>query len=282
MPVAVVTDSTADLPPELCRERGVTVVPLTVVIDGAAGHEGRDVTPEHVAGALATRRATVSTSRPAPEEFRSEYRRLIADGATGILSVHLSANLSGTYDSAAHAAAELPVPSAVVDSRSTGMGLGFPVLAAAEAAAAGADLPRVEAAAVAAAERTTTLFYVDTLDFLRRGGRIGAASALLGTALSVKPILRMGNGAIVVRDRVRTATRALARLVDLAVESAGDGPVDVAVHHLDAPERAAALVAALTERLGARLRERFVLQIGAAVAAHTGPGLLSIVTHRRP
>lgn len=280
MPVAVVTDSTADLPAELCRSHGLTVVPLTVVIDGIPGHEGRDVTPERVARALATRRSTISTSRPAPDEFLAEYRRLLDEGATGVLSVHLSANLSGTCGSAALAAGELGERVQVVDSGSTGMGLGFPVLAAASAAAGGADLPRVRAAALAAVDRTTTLFYVDTLDFLRRGGRVGAASAFVGTALSVKPILRMDAGAIVVRDKVRTATRALARLVDLAVEAAGDGRVDVAVHHLHAPDRAADLVDRLRARLGDRVNDSYVLQIGAAVAAHTGPGLLSIVVHR--
>ena len=119
------------------------------------------------------------------------------------------------------------------------MGLGFPVLAAATAAEAGADLAGVRAAALAAVDRTTILFYVDTLEFLRRGGRINAAEALLGTALSVKPIMHMPDGAIVVRDKVRTASRGVARLVDLAVEAAGDADVDLGVHHLAAPQRAA-------------------------------------------
>jgi DegV family protein with EDD domain len=162
------------------------------------------------------------------------------------------------------------------------MGLGFPVLAAAAAAADGGDLRSVRAAAVAAIGRTSTYFYVDTLEFLRRGGRIGAASALVGTALSVKPILHVVDGAIVVRDKVRTASRALARLVDLAVEAAGDGDVDIAVHHLDAPERATALREQLDERLAGRVRSRHLSELGAAVAAHVGPGLAAVVVHRRP
>jgi DegV family protein with EDD domain len=133
---------------------------------------------------------------------------------------------------------------------------------------------------VAAVARTTTLFYVDTLEFLRRGGRIGAASALLGTALSVKPILHMAGGEIVVRDKVRTASRALARLVDLAVDAAGDCAVDVAVHHLAAPERAADLADRLAQRLGGRLRDQYLTEIGAVVGAHVGPGMTSIVVHR--
>jgi DegV family protein with EDD domain len=153
-------------------------------------------------------------------------------------------------------------------------------LAAASAAAAGSPLAEVAAAARAAIDRTTTLFYVDTLEFLRRGGRIGAASALLGTALSVKPILRVTDGGIVVRDKVRTASRALARLVDLAVEAAGESEVDIAVHHLVAPERAEVLRRSLLERLDGRVRRVHLTEVGAAVGAHAGPGLASVVVHR--
>jgi len=277
-PVAVVTDSTAGLPGELVHTHGLTVVPLTVTIDSASGREGVDVSPEDVAKALVARRSSVTTSRPSPADFGTVYDRLLAQGATaGVVSVHLSAKLSGTCESARLAAAGYPGRVEVVDSRSTGMGLGFCALAASgftELAAA------VEAARVAAG-RTTTLFYVDTLEYLRRGGRIGAASALLGTALSVKPILRMVDGEIVVQDKVRTASRALARLVDLAVEAAAENEVEVGVHHLAAPDRAAELVVRLRERLGDRLRACYQTEIGAAVGAHVGPGLASVVVHSR-
>jgi DegV family protein with EDD domain len=279
MSVAVVTDSTADLPPELVTARGITVVPLVVTINGVEGLEGEDVTPTGVAGALAAR-GTVTTSRPAPEAFTRVYRSLLDAGATGVVSVHISGELSGTCDSARLAAADLAPSVTVVDSRSTGMGLGFAVLAAASTAAEGADPSSVRQAALEAAARTDTYFYVDTLEYLRRGGRIGAAAALLGSALSVKPILHMVEGAIVVREKVRTSSRALARLVDIAVETAGTSQVDVAVHHLANPARAEALAAALADRLDDRLRERHVCEIGAAIAAHVGPGLLSVVVHR--
>ncbi|MFG1953771.1 DegV family protein [Micromonospora sp. NPDC048830] len=285
MPVAVVTDSTAYLPPELVRAHRITVVPLTVVLDGTEGQEGVDVLPADAARALGGRRVSVSTSRPAPEQFAGTYRRLLDNGADGVVSVHLSAGLSGTVEAARLAAAELGDRVAVVDSRSTGMGLGFTALAAAEAAeaaAGGADLPRVRRAALDAVARTTIFFYVDTLDFLRRGGRINAAEALLGTALSVKPIMHMPDGAIVLLDKVRTATRGLARLVDLAVEAAGDADVDLAVHHLATPQRAEQLVAALAERLGDRLHATYVTEAGAVIAAHAGPGLACVVVHRRP
>jgi DegV family protein with EDD domain len=280
LPVAVVTDSTACLPADVARSAAVTVVPLAVVIDGVEGLEGVDVSPQDVARALEARRVAVTTSRPSPAQFAGVYKRLLAEGAAGVVSVHLSARLSGTYDAAVLAAAEFPDRVAVVDSRSTGMGLGFPALAAASASGHGGVQGVCDAAARAVA-RTTTLFYVDTLEYLRRGGRIGAASALLGTALSVKPILHMAAGEIVVRDKVRTASRALARLVDLAAEAAGDAPVDIAVHHLAAPDRAADLADRLAQRLGARLRDRHLTEIGAVVGAHVGPGMTSIVVHRR-
>jgi DegV family protein with EDD domain len=281
MPIAVVTDSTAYLPADQIKRYAMTVVPLTVVLDGAEGREGEDVSPSEVAAALGGRRVQVSTSRPAPEQFVAAYRRLLDAGAGAVVSVHLSAKLSATWESAALAAGQVGPEVTVIDARSTGMGLGFPALAAAEAATAGADVSGVRAAALAAVERTHTFFYVDTLEFLRRGGRVGAASALVGTALSVKPILHVVDGSIVLRDKVRTASRALARLVDVAVEAAGESDVDVAVHHMGAPDRAAWLARSLADRLGDRLRDQYTTEIGAVVAAHAGPGLACVVVHRR-
>jgi DegV family protein with EDD domain len=278
--VVVVTDSTAYLPSEIAAERGLTVVPITVAIGDHEGLEGIDITPSDVATALTGRRTPVTTSRPAPAEFEAVYRRLLDEGADGVVSVHLSAKLSGTFDAAVLAAAEFDGRVEVVDGRSAGMGLGFAALSAAAAAHAGEDIAGVRAAVAACTERTTVLFYVDSLEFLRRGGRIGAASALLGTALSVKPILHVADGAIVVRDKVRTASRALARMVDLAVTAAGSDQVDIAVHHLGTPEKAEQVSTALAQRLGEQIETSYVSEIGAAVAAHVGPGLLSIVVHR--
>ncbi len=282
MPVAVVTDSTTYLPPELVLAHRLTVVPLTVVLNGVEGLEGVQVFPADATRALSARRISVSTSRPSPEQFTRTYRSLLEAGAEGIVSVHLSAALSGTVEAAELAAAQFGGQVTVVDSRSCGMGLGFANLAAARAAAQGADLAGVRAEAVDTAGRTATFFYVDTLELLRRGGRINAAEALLGTALSVKPILHMPDGGIVLKDKVRTASRGVARLVDLAVEAAGDAQVDLAVHHLAAPQRAEDLLGALTARLGDRLHDTYVTEAGAAVAAHVGPGLACVVIHRRP
>lgn len=282
MPVAVVTDSTAYLPAECVHGRGVTVVPLYVRIGDIERREGVDVSPAEVAEALATRPASVSTSRPAPADFVEVYRALLKAPDDRVVSVHLARRISGTYDAAVLAAAEFDGRVTVVDSGSTGMGLGFAVLAAAGAAAAGGSADEVAAAADAVRDRTVSLFYVDTLEFLRRGGRIGAASALLGTALSVKPILQIANGEIVVRDKVRTSGRALARLVDLAVDAVGESDVDVVVHHSAAAQRADSVLAALTERLGDRMRDGRVIEAGGVVTAHVGPGFVAVVLHARP
>ena len=273
--VAVVTDSTAALPEPLAA--GLTVVPLTVVIDGVEAQEGIGVAPGAVAEAL-TAGKPVSTSRPTPSAFAHEYERLLAAGHEAVLSVHLSAKLSGTWESAALAAEDFAGRVQVIDSGGAGMGLGFPAAAAAAAASAGTDLAGVRAAAMSAIERTTTLFYVDTLEFMRRGGRIGAASAAVGTALAVKPILGMQDGAVVPLEKVRTSSRAIARVVERAVEAVGEDKVDVVVQHAAAPERADALVEALSARLS--IRNRYVGEIGAVLAAHSGPGLVCAVLHR--
>jgi len=277
--VVVVSDSTAYLPDGLADELSVRVVPLQVVLGGRSGAEGSEVTPAQVAAALAAW-VPVSTSRPTPAEFAAVYREALEGGADGVVSLHLSRELSGTWDSARLAAAEVGAGSIrVVDSRSAAMGLGFAVLAAAEAAAKGGSREEVYAAAVGTAERTTTLFYVDTLEHLRRGGRIGAAQALLGTALSVKPILHVREGRIVPLEKVRTVSKGIARLEALAVAAAGDGPADVAVHHLAAAERAALLAERLRGRLP-RVRRFYASEVGAVVGAHVGPGVLGVVVVR--
>jgi len=145
---------------------------------------------------------------------------------------------------------------------------------------AGASVDDVIAAAERCRERTRVLLAVDTLEHLRRGGRIGAAAGLLGTALAVKPILQVANGRLALREKVRTTSRATRRLVELAVEEAADGPVDVAVHHLAAANRAAELTRQLREQLPA-LASAYCSEVGAVVGAHVGPGAVGVVISRR-
>ncbi len=277
MSVAVVTDSTAYLPDELIEGYGIHVVPLYVVLAGRSGREGWDIAPEDVSRALSTRGQTVSTSRPTPGDFVAAYRRALDEGADRLVSIHLSAELSGTSDAARLAASQVGEHIVtVVDTRSAAMGAGFAVLAAARSAAAGADAAAVAQSARETAAATRTLFVVDTLEHLRRGGRIGSAAAVLGSALAVKPVLHVQDGRVVPLEKVRTTARALNRLVQRAVEAAGQGPVSVAVHHLAAAEKAERLAAEVRDRLP-QLRELHVSELGAAIGAHVGPGAVGIV-----
>jgi DegV family protein with EDD domain len=277
VPVAVVTDSTAYLPSAVVERYGIEVVPLYVILAGHSGREGVDISPYEVARTLAVRGAHVSTSRPTPGDFVATYRRCLDAGARHLVSIHLSAELSGTADAARLAASQVGEHLVrVVDTRSAAMGCGFAVLAAARAAAEGGSLDDVADVARAAASTTRTFFVVETLEHLRRGGRIGAAAALLGSALAVKPVLHVVDGAVVPLEKVRTSARALSRLVQRAAEAAGDQPVALAVHHLAAPERAERLAAGLRERIP-RLTELHVSELGAAIGAHVGPGSVGVV-----
>jgi DegV family protein with EDD domain len=274
--VAVVTDSTAYLPAGVAAARGIRIVPLEVRLGERVGREGIDVDAAALCVALADRRLDVQTSRPAPAEFAACYRTALDAGADAVVSVHLSRELSGTWDAARVAALEVGADRVrVVDSQAAGMGLGYAVLAAADAADAGCAAGAVEAAAADVAARCRMFFSVDTLERLRRGGRIGTAAALLGTALAVKPLLHVAQGRIVPLEKVRTTARAAQQLVEHAVRAAGAGPVDLAVHHLGAAARADEVAARLRERLDvARL---LVSEVGAVIGAHVGIGLLAVV-----
>lgn len=278
--VAIVTDSTAGLAADPLSESGIRVVPLRVSLGDRTALDGVDVTPHDVADALRAKVA-VRTSRPAPAEFAAVYRSCLDAGASAIVSIHLAAALSGTWESATLAAQDFEHGVVrVVDSRSTAMGLGFAVLAAAECARAGASPAQVQGAAAETVDRTRTLFYVDTLEYLRRGGRIGTATALLATSLAVKPLLQMVEGQVVALEKVRTPSKALARLVQLTAEAAGPGPVDLAVHHLDTLERAE-LVAGQLRAAVPQVGELRVAELGAVLGAHLGPGVIGTVIVRR-
>jgi DegV family protein with EDD domain len=270
--IAVVTDSTACLLPDQVLECGITVVPIHVLVQGRRYYDGVDITSDEVAQALSERRP-VTTSRPTTVEFLDAYTRAAEAGADAILSVHLSTALSGTYDAARLAARDSPVPVEVLDSRSIAMGLGFAALDAARTAADGADLLAVAATAGRTAQAARVLFYVDSLEFLRRGGRIGKASALLGGALRVKPLLHVVDGEVAVLEKARTANRALGRLADLAVEAADGRAVRVAVQHLDAQQRAEDMASSLHERLGCDV---IVGEVTAVMGVHVGPGMVAV------
>lgn len=278
MPVTIVTDSTASLPVEVAAERGIVVVPLQVVIGAEVLDEGPDgATPELVAAALKEWKP-VSTSRPGPATLLEVYEQAARRGATEIVSVHLSGDMSGTFESAQLAAREASVRVLPVDTRQVGFATGFAALAAADAVAAGGTAEQAAEAAAARAAASASLFYVDTLEYLRRGGRIGAAAAILGGALAVKPLLHIEDGTVAPLERVRTSARALGRLEELAVQRAGEHPVDVCVAHLANPDRAGQLTERLAERLEANLegREVWCGELGAVLGAHVGPGMIAV------
>ncbi|MEE6282447.1 DegV family protein [Georgenia sunbinii] len=291
--VAIVTDSTASLPPELLGDGdGVTVVPLHVVVDGEDHHDdGVSITR----GDLAERMrdgARVTTSQPASRELARAMRDAVERGAQAVVAVHLSGELSGTAAQSRVAAAEVTaatgVPVHVVDTRTTAGGLGLAVVAAAEAAAGG-DVHRVLAVAREVGARSRVLFMVPDLQHLAHGGRMSAARASIGAALGVRPILTMVSGRIVVAELVRGAVRARRQLVELAARAAGgpgaavprgDGaPVRLVVHHFDAQDAAAELATALRERLqetGAMIDRLVIGEVTAVVGAHTGPGVVGV------
>lgn len=279
--VGIVTDSTSCLSASLLAAHDITVVPLRVTLGSRTAVDGVDVTSADVTRALRDRRS-VRTSRPAPAEFAAAYRAVLDAGAERVVSVHLSAALSGTWESATLAAQDFGHGVVrVVDSRSTAMGLGFAVLSAAERAASGGSAAEVQGAATESVDATRTMFYVDTLEHLRRGGRVGTAAALFATSLSVKPLLQMVEGQIVPLEKVRTSSRAVARLAELTVQAAGRGPVDLAVHHLAAEDRARTLAEQLCDAIP-QVNDCHVAELGAVIGAHLGPGVLGTVLRRRP
>lgn len=277
-PVAVITDSTCYLPRGWAADLGVAIVPVQVIVAGQSYDETEDTQAQRVADALRDWQP-VTTSRPSPTRFLQAYEAAAEQGAPAIVVATLSSSMSATYESALLAAKECDLPVHVVDSRSIAMGLGFAVVSGARAALDGADADRVAAVIEQRSRASSVYFYVDTLEYLRRGGRVSAARAAVGQALQVKPLLQVDDGHVVRLDQVRTAGKALGRLEDLAVEAAGDRPVDVAVQHLASPDRAAALADRLRERLP--LADVVEGVVGGVVGAHVGPGMVSVVVAPR-
>lgn len=279
--VAVITDSTASLPPDRVARAGLRVVPLQVVIDGVSRPEGSTgATAGAVAEAIRAGRR-VSTSRPSIDEYAAAYRSAADNGAAAVVVLTMSSRMSGTFDAATVAARTAPVPTRVIDSGTLAMALGFAAAAAARCAAAGGDPDQVAAVATERAAGARTYFVVDDLEHLRRGGRIGAAAALVGSALAVKPLLTITAGEIRPRERVRTANRARLRLEELAVEAmvdahlAGRG-VGLAVHYLDDPAPAEELAFRLQRRATGPV-DPVITPVSAVLGVHTGPRTLGVV-----
>jgi DegV family protein with EDD domain len=276
-PVAVVTDSTSYLPPELIERDGIQVVPLYIVFDGSRTVPEIEITDYPAFfEELRTAEKLPTTSQPSVGDFTSTFEPLLAEGRE-IVSVHISGGLSGTPEAARQAKEALTRDDKggehieIVDSTTAAGGLGFMVLAAAKAARDGASAKEV-AEHVAAARRELRLWFaIDTLEFLRRGGRIGAASAWIGSTLKVKPILTVENEMTPV-ERVRTSSRMFQRLLDYARGCADSGADAWSAQHINAPDQCAELVERCTGIYGHG--PTIVSEIGPVLSAHTGPGLL--------
>jgi DegV family protein with EDD domain len=274
--IALVTDSTAYLPSEVVGQYGITVVPLYVNFGDESYRDNVDITPDDFYARLATTRVMPTTSQPSRGDFTAIYRRLVNQGATAIISAHISSLLSGTVSSATMARDDVPeVPIYVVDSLSTSMGLGYVVLEAARQAEAGRPAEEVVRSLERLRERVRVVFVVDTLEFLHRGGRIGGAAAFLGSMLSLKPLLALRDGRIEAVERVRTKRRAVSRMLELVKGEMGDRPIRAAVLHAAALEEGKAF---LEEVRGSLVcRESYLTPVSPVIGTHAGPGTVGLV-----
>jgi DegV family protein with EDD domain len=273
--IAVVTDSTCDLPEEVVRRHGIHVIPQALIMGEDTWQDGVDIDPASFYELLRRSPDFPSTSQPSVQSFQDLFVRLSKE-AEGIAAILVSDELSGTINSAHLAAANLPdIPIEVVDSRAVSVQLGLIALEAARAAEAGKDLETVTDAARRLVGRTHLYFTVDTLEYLHRGGRIGGAQRLVGSALSLKPLLEISDGVVAPVARIRTRRKALASLRELVHQkAAGASRLHMAVVHVAAREEAARL----QEQLEADFHpvELLVTECGPVIGAHGGPGTVGV------
>ncbi|MDN4482391.1 DegV family protein [Demequina lignilytica] len=269
--IGVVTDSAASLPAEVAARHGIRVVPMQIIVDGEPFLEGVDITPDQVIAHLEAGR-DVTTSQPSSEAFLEAIRSEAAAGARAVVVVTLSSELSGTYASAVAASTAAGLDVEVVDSRTVAMAQGLAAVAAARASAAGGTLAQVAAAARWTAERSTCLFTVETLDHLRRGGRIGPAVAAAGRVLGIRPVLAVEDGRIVPRSRARSGARARTAIAHEV------GAVLASARGLGAPVGLAVLHAGAHWELDVDDSDVDLAvdgPVSAVLAAHTGPGTVA-------
>ncbi len=276
MTVVVVTDSSARLPGALLEKWGIRVVPLHILLDGNDLRDGVDDIPGDIYKLAAT------TAAATPAELADAYQQALADsGGDGVVAVHISSALSGTCRAAERTAADLDPNVRVVDSKSAAMGIGFVALAAARVAADGGDLDTVADAARAAADRGHAFVVVHRLDNLRRSGRIGGAKAWLGTALALKPLLRLDDGKLVLAQRVRTVSHATEAMIDRVCQVVGQDAAALAVHHVNNPDGAREVAAALGARLPA-CEPAIITELGPVLALHVGAGAVAVCLDLAP
>jgi DegV family protein with EDD domain len=273
--VIVVTDSTAGMPADLVEQHGLRVIPLWVHFGEKGYRDGVDLTTEQFYPMLAKAKELPTTSQPNVGEFLDFYRSLVGE-AEAIVSIHISSDLSGTVASA-RAARDFfhDVPVHVVDSRSTSMGLGLIALAAARAAAEGQSAEQVAALAERLVPKMNIIFVVDTLEYLHKGGRIGGASAFLGSLIQIKPILHLDKGRIEALEKVRSRAKAMDRLLEIVAERVGGaGPLHASIVQAQAMDEAQVIEGRL--RSAHQFAELYIAALSPAIGTHTGPGTVGI------
>jgi len=275
--VALVTDSTSYIPDEYRQRYNITVVPQVLIWGEKMYEDGVDILPEEFYRKLAGSKTLPTTSQVSVVNMKSAFERLLAEGYE-VLGMFLSSKLSGTLQSAIQGRASLASGQGkieLIDTNTTTMSAGFQVLAVARAAAEGADMAECKTLAEQAYSATGVYFMVDTLEFLHRGGRIGGAQRLLGTALNLKPILTVHNGKVEAVERVRTKGKAMDRLAEIIVEQCkGKTPIRLASLHANASADAVAVMSTVGKSLD--VIETIQSELSPVVGTHTGPGTIGI------
>ncbi len=275
--VAIVTDSTSYIPKEYLDRYGITVVPQVLIWGEKTYEDGIDIQPDEFYARLKTAKTMPTTSQVSVINMKKAFNTQLEQG-NDVLGIFISSKLSGTMQSAIQGREALEKGMekvTVLDSNATAMAMGFQVLAAARAAAEGASMAECKAIAEKARNHTGIYFVVDTLEFLHRGGRIGGAQRLLGTALNLKPILALQDGKVEAMERIRTKAKATERLIEIIAEqTAGKTPVRVATLHANVPEEARAVLDTAAKRVNAV--EAIFTSVSPVVGSHTGPGTIGL------
>lgn len=276
--IAIVTDSSAYIPPELSKGLPIYVVPLHVIWDGRSYSDFIDLQPAEFYTRLSKALEMPLTSQATPGDFLDSYRSLLDKGYE-ILSIHISSRVTKTLESAALARSMLDgARIELVDSMTGSMAMGFHVLKAAKAAMQGATLQACKALAEKARNHTHIYFVPGTLEFLHRGGRIGSAQAFLGSMIKIFPILEVKDGLIEAVERVRTFNKATERMIELMERKIGDrSPVQLASVHSNCLDKAQELLELARQKLGPeRVTDSVISDISPAVGAHIGPGAVGL------
>lgn len=279
--IAIVTDSTADLNSQLVEQYNITVVPLNVHFHDEVFKDGVDMTTETFFKKLKDTPVPPRTSQPSPGDFHKVYKSLLSEGYQAIISIHISAELSGTWQSACIARDMLPEEQIkVINSKSASMGLGLIVINTVKKLQQGANLEEAAAYAEKLADQQRIMFGVDTLEYLHRNGRIGGAAKLIGGLLNVKPMLYVDNGVVAPLGKIRGKNKVIPFLLDEAEKFLGDysGPVDLAVIHAQDPAIAEEITAKVHQRF--EIRDTFQSEIGSVIGTHTGPGAVGIILQK--